>query len=222
MARLTWDDTGKKLFEAGVDRGVVYPIGEEGAYENGEAWNGLTGVDESPSGAEATKLWANNGQYGELRSAEEFGFTINAYTYPDAFAECNGEAELTTGVTVAQQTRKKFGFSYRSLIGNDVDGTDHGYLLHLVYGATANPSEKSRQTINDSPEAGTMSWECTTTPVAVADMKPTAHLIVNSTKVDAGKLKQLEDKLYGNASSGGATLPLPDEVKTLLAAGVGG
>lgn len=217
MAKLTWDDTGKKIFETGVDRGVVYPMGESGTYDSGEAWNGLTGVDESPSGAEATKLWANNGQYGELRSEEEFGFTINAYTYPDSFGECNGEKEMVPGVSVAQQTRKKFGFSYRSLLGNDVKGTDFGYLLHLVYGATANPSEKSRQTVNDSPEAQTMSWECTTTPVAVPDMKPTAHIIINSTKVNPTKLAELEKKLYGDESAGTATLPLPAEVKTLLA-----
>lgn len=218
MAKLVWDDTGKKIFETGVDRGVVYPMGESGTYDSGEAWNGLTGVDESPSGAEATKLWANNGQYGELRSEEEFGFTINAYTYPDSFGECNGEKEMVSGVSVAQQTRKKFGFSYRSLLGNDVKGTDFGYLLHLVYGATANPSEKSRQTVNDSPEAQTMSWECTTTPVAVPDMKPTAHIIINSTKVNPTKLAELEKKLYGDESAGTATLPLPAEVKTLLAA----
>lgn len=218
MAKLTWDDTGKKIFETGVDRGVVYPMSESGTYDSGEAWNGLTGVDESPSGAEATKLWANNGQYGELRSEEEFGFTINAYTYPESFGECNGEKEMVPGVSVAQQTRKKFGFSYRSLLGNDVKGTDFGYLLHLVYGATANPSEKSRQTVNDSPEAQTMSWECTTTPVAVPDMKPTAHIIINSTKVNPTKLAELEKKLYGDESAGTATLPLPAEVKTLLAA----
>ena len=218
MAKLVWDDTGKKIFETGVDRGVVYPMGESGTYDSGEAWNGLTGVDESPSGAEATKLWANNGQYGELRSEEEFGFTINAYTYPDSFGECNGEKEMVPGVSVAQQTRKKFGFSYRSLLGNDVKGTDFGYLLHLVYGATANPSEKSRQTVNDSPEAQTMSWECTTTPVAVPDMKPTAHIIINSTKIKPTKLAELEKKLYGDESAGTATLPLPAEVKTLLAA----
>lgn len=216
MARLTWDDTGKRLFETGVDRGVVYPIASGGAYSNGEAWNGLTAVNESPSGAEATKLWANNGQYGELRSTEEFGFTIEAYTYPDGFAACNGEAELVEGVSVTQQTRKKFGFSYRSLLGNDTEGTDHGYLLHLVYGATANPSEKSRSTVNESPEAQTMSWECSTTPLAVADMKPTAHIIINSTKVNADCLKALEDKLYGDASAGTPTLPLPDEVKTIM------
>lgn len=217
MAKLTWDDTGKKIFETGADRGVIYPMGESGTYDSGEAWNGLTGVDESPSGAEATKLWANNGQYGELRSEEEFGFTINAYTYPDSFGECNGEKEMVPGVSVAQQTRKKFGFSYRSLLSNDVKGTDFGYLLHLVYGATANPSEKSRQTVNDSPEAQTMSWECTTTPVAVPDMKPTAHIIINSTKVNPTKLAELEKKLYGDESAGTATLPLPAEVKTLLA-----
>lgn len=216
MGKLTWDDTGKKLFETGVDRGVCYPISEAGQYTSGEAWNGLTAVNESPSGAEATKLWANNGQYGELRSTEEFGFTIEAYTYPDAFAACNGEAELAKGVSVAQQTRQKFGFSYRSLLGNDIKGTDYGYLLHLVYGATANPSEKSRSTVNDSPEAQTMSWECSTTPVSVAGMKPTSHIIINSTKVDPSKLSALENKLYGDDSAGTPTLPLPDEVKTLM------
>ena len=216
MAKLTWDDTGKKIFETGVDRGVVYPMSSTGTYDNGEAWNGLTAVNESPSGAEATKLWANNGQYGELRSEEEFGFTIEAYTYPDGFAACNGEKELVEGVSVAQQTRQKFGFSYRSLLGNDVQGTDYGYLLHLVYGATANPSEKSRATVNDSPEAQTMSWECSTTPVAVPDMKPTAHIIINSTKVDPDCLEALEKKLYGDESAGTATLPLPAEVKTLM------
>lgn len=216
MAKLVWDDTGKKIFETGVDRGVIYPMGEAGTYEGGEAWNGLTAVNESPSGAEATKLWANNGQYGELRSTEEFGFTIEAYTYPDAFGACNGEQELVPGVSVSQQTRTKFGFSYRSLLGNDVKGTDYGYLLHLVYGATANPSEKSRATVNESPEAGTMSWECSTTPVAVEGMKPTAHIIINSTKVDAECLKKLEEKLYGSDSAGTPTLPLPAEVKTLM------
>lgn len=216
MAKLVWDDTGKKIFETGVDRGVVYPMGAAGTYGTGEAWDGLTAVNESPSGAEATKLWANNGQYGELRSVEEFGFTIEAYTYPDGFAACNGEKELVEGVAVAQQNREKFGFSYRSQLGNDVQGTEYGYLLHLVYGATANPSEKSRQTINDSPEAQTMSWECSTTPVSVPDMKPTAHIIINSTKVDADCLAALEKKLYGDDSTGTATLPLPSEVKTIM------
>lgn len=216
MARITWDDTGKKIFEAGVDRGVVYPMSDAGTYDSGEAWNGLTAVNESPSGAEATKLWANNGQYGELRSEEEFGFTIEAYTYPDSFAACNGEKELVEGVSVAQQTRTKFGFSYRSKLGNDVKGLEYGYLLHLVYGATANPSEKSRATINESPEAGTMSWECSTTPVPVEDMKPTAHIVINSTKVDPECLAALEAKLYGDSAGDGPKLPLPDEVKTLM------
>lgn len=217
MLALTWDDVGKRLYETGVKKGVVYPISESGAYENGEAWNGLTAVNESPTGAEATPLYANDQKYLELRSAEEFGFTIEAYTYPEAFAACNGEAELVEGVSVSQQTRKKFGLSYVTTLGNDSKGTDYGYKLHLVYGAIANPSEKNNATINDSPEAATLSWECSTTPVTVpGDFKPTAHIVIDSTKANATCLKKLEDKLYGVGSSGTATLPLPDEVVTLM------
>lgn len=194
---LTWDDTGNKLYELGVDRGVLY-LNQSGAYPKGVAWNGLTGVTESPSGAEATALYANNGKYVNLYSAEEFACTIEAYTYPDEFMLCDGSAELTKGVYVGQQTRTPFGFTYRTLVGNDADGQDHGYKLHLIYGATASPSEKAYATINDSPEAITFSWETTTTPVNVTGQKPTACLTVDSTKCDPGKLKELETILYGS------------------------
>lgn len=215
MARLTWDDTGKRLYETGVDRGVFYPLSEagNGTYGAGEAWNGLSNVTESPSGAEPTAVYADNIKYLNLMSAEEFAATIEAYTYPAGFRACNGEKELTTGVTIGQQDRKTFGFSYRSLIGNDVDGTNHGYKIHLVYGAQAAPSEKSNATINDSPEAATMSWEVSTTPVNVTGFKPTAHLVIDSTEISPAALAALEDLLYGSASAGeGPTLPLPDKV----------
>lgn len=216
MAKLVWDKTGERLFETGVSNGVIYPQDNSGKYPTGAAWNGLTAITESPSGAEPTPLYADNIKYLTLTSAEEFGFTIEAYTYPEEFAECNGEGELTPGVKIGQQKRKSFGLSYKTLLGNDIDGEAHGYKLHLVYGALAAPSEKARNTVNDSPEATTMSWECTTTPVAVEGFKPTAHLEIDSTTVDAGKLKKLEEILYGNDSEGTARLPLPDEVKTLL------
>lgn len=216
MAKLVWDKTGERLFETGVSNGVIYPQNTNGEYPTGAAWNGLTAITESPSGAEPTPLYADNIKYLTLTSAEEFGFTIEAYTYPEEFAECNGEGELTPGVKIGQQKRKSFGLSYKTLLGNDIDGEAHGYKLHLVYGALAAPSEKARNTVNDSPEATTMSWECTTTPVAVEGFKPTAHLEIDSTTVDAGKLKKLEEILYGKDSEGTARLPLPDEVKTVL------
>lgn len=216
MARLIWDKTGERFFETGVDCGVIYPQDGTGKYPKGVAWNGLTAVTESPSGAEPTPLYADNIKYINLMSAEEFGFSIEAYMYPDEFAECNGEGELVPGVTIGQQKRKTFGLSYRSRIGNDIDGDAHGYKLHLVYGAMAAPSEVSRSTINDSPEAATMSWECTTTPVTVSNFKPTSHLVIDSTKVDASKLKKLEDVLYGGELENAARLPLPDEVATML------
>lgn len=216
MARIQWDETSKRLYETGVRNGVLYPQSDTGTYPSGVAWNGLTAVNENPSGADATALWADDIKYLELRSAEEFGYTIEAYTYPDEFAECDGSAELVEGVTIAQQNRKRFGLCYRTTIGNDVKMNDYGYKLHLVYGSTASPSGKNYQTINDSPEAITFSWEVTTTPVSVANHKPTAHLIIDSTKVDADKLKALEAILYGSddssASSTGPRLPLPDEV----------
>lgn len=220
MARIQWDETSKRLYETGVRNGVLYPQSDTGTYPSGVAWNGLTAVNENPSGADATALWADDIKYLELRSAEEFGYTIEAYTYPDEFAECDGSAELVEGVTIAQQNRKRFGLCYRTTIGNDVKMNDYGYKLHLVYGSTASPSGKNYQTINDSPEAITFSWEVTTTPVSVANHKPTAHLIIDSTKVDATKLEALEKVLYGSdessASSTGPRLPLPDEVVTLL------
>ncbi len=218
MAKLVWDQTGERLYETGVDHGVLYPINSEGKYTPGVAWNGLTGVTESPSGAEATDLYADNIKYLSMRSAETYGCTIEAYTYPEEFEQCDGSATLATGVTIGQQARKVFGFCYRTLIGNDVDGQDHGYKLHLVYGATASPSERAYATVNDSPEAITFSWEVTTTPVNVADLKPTACITIDSTKADPDCLAALEAVLYGTdePTTGTPRLPLPDEVKTLM------
>lgn len=216
--RLSWDDTGKRLFETGVKQGVLYPISEQGAYDNGVAWNGLTNISESPSGAEATALYADDTKYLSLYSAEEFGATVEAYTYPDEFEACDGSAEIGKGVSIGQQTRQKFGLCYRTTLGNDVMGNDYGYKLHLIYGCMASPSEKAYGTINDSPEAITFSWELTTTPVNVTGHKPTASLIIDSTKCDAEKLAQLEDILYGT-SENVPRLPLPDEIATLFAVG---
>ena len=218
MAALTWDDSGKRLYETGVDRGVLYVM-SAGTYGTGVAWNGLTGVTESPSGAEETALYADNIKYVSLYSAEEFGATIEAYTYPDEFAKCDGSAELAEGTYVGQQERATFGLSYRTLLGNDTEGQSHGYKLHLIYGAKASPSEKAYATVNDSPEAITFSWEVTTTPVNVTGMKPTAVITIDSTKADADCLAALEAKLYGSEPSGTPTLPLPDEVKTLMTPG---
>lgn len=216
MAKLTWDDTGKKIYETGVDRGVLYPITTGTTYGTGVPWNGLTAVNESPSGAESNPQYADNIKYLDLTSAEEFGFTIEAFTYPVEFEECDGSAQLAEGVTIGQQTRKMFGFSYRSLVGNDTQGTDYGYKIHLVYGCKASPSEKSRSTVNDSPEAITFSWEITTTPVNVNGHKPTSHLTVDTTVAEEGKVTALETKLYGDDSSGTPTLPTPDEVYTMF------
>lgn len=218
MAALKWDQTSERLYETGVSKGIVYPQDDKGEYPNGAAWNGLTAFTESPSGAEATALWADDIKYLSLMSVEEYGFTIEAYTYPDEFAECNGEAELAAGVTIGQQKRKAFGFSCRTIVGNDVDNNDHGYKLHLCYGCLAAPSEKGYSTVNDSPEAITFSWEVSTTPVSVAGFKPTACLTIDSTKVDATKLAALEKILYGDATTE-ARLPLPDEVAEIFAAG---
>lgn len=218
MAKLTWDDTGKKIYETGVDRGVLYPIATGTTYGAGVPWNGLTAVNESPSGAESNPQYADNIKYLDLTSAEEFGFTIEAFTYPVEFEECDGSAQLAEGVTVGQQVRKMFGFSYRSLVGNDTQGTDYGYKIHLVYGCKASPSEKSRSTVNDSPEAITFSWEITTTPVNVNGHKPTSHLIVDTTVAEAGKVTTLETKLYGDDSSGTPGLPTPDEVYAMFQA----
>lgn len=218
MAKLVWDKTGERLYETGVRQGVLYPQSAGGEYPEGVAWNGLTAVTESPSGAEATPLYADDIKYLTLMSVEEFGATIEAYTYPEEFAECNGEAELTAGVTIGQQKRKTFGMSYKTVIGNDVDGNNHGYKLHIIYGAMAAPSEKAYATINDSPEAITFSWEVTTTPVSVPGFEPTASITIDSTKVDKSKLTALENVLYGSESEA-AKLPLPDEIATLMAPG---
>ena len=217
MAKITWDDTGKRLYETGTDHGVLYLLGEGGTYDTGVAWNGLTAVNESPSGAEATALYADNIKYLSLMSAEEFGGTIEAYTYPDEFNQCDGNAEPQEGVTIGQQDRAIFGLSYRTLMGNDVDGQGHGYKIHLVYGAQASPSEKAYATVNDSPEAVTFSWEFTTTPVNVTGFKPTASLVIDSTKVDPTDLQTLETALYGGDSAGTPKLPLPDEVIAMFA-----
>lgn len=215
MAKLVWDQTGSRYYETGVDRGVFYPLGVSGEYTPGVAWNGLTNVSESPSGAEATPIYADNIKYLSLTSAEDFGLTIEAYSYPPEFGVCDGSAEPTEGVTVAQQDRKTFGFSYRTMIGNDTEGNEHGYKIHLVYGCKAAPSEKSYGTISDSPEAITMSWEISTTPVNVTGFKPTAHLVIDSTRVSAAALTAIETILYGNTSTE-AKLPLPDDVITAI------
>jgi hypothetical protein len=226
MSKLVWDQTGERFYETGVNQGVLYLRGEDGTYSKGVAWNGLISVTESPSGAEPTPIYADNIKYLNLMTAEEFGATIEAYTYPDEFAQCDGSAEIATGVMIGQQSREVFGLSYKTALGNDVDGTDYGYKLHLIYGALAAPSEKSYSTINDSPEAITFSWEVTTTPVSVTGFKPTASITIDSTKVDADKLAALEVILYGKDAVAGepgepavvARLPLPDEIATLMSA----
>ena len=216
MAKLVWDKTGERLYETGVKNGVLYPM-VDGTYPKGIVWNGLTAVTESPSGAEATPLYADDIKYLNLMSAEEFGATVEAYTYPDEFAECDGSASLGTRVTIGQQPRKTFGLSYKTTVGNDVDNDNHGYKLHLIYGAMASPSEKAYSTINDSPEAITFSWELTTTPVNVTGFKPTASLTIDSTKISPEKLAAIEALLYGS-ESGEAKLPLPDEIAEILKA----
>lgn len=225
MSRLTWDNTGERFYETGVKQGVLYPIQSDGKYSKGVAWNGLTAVTESPSGAEATPLYADDIKYLNLMSTEEFGATIEAYTYPDEFAECDGSASLADGVMIGQQKRKTFGLCYKTTVGNDVDGNDFGYKLHLIYGCLAAPSEKAYATINDSPEAITFSWEVSTTPVNVAGFKPTSQITIDSTKISENKkakLAELEDILYGkdddSDSTAGPRLPLPDEIKTLFSA----
>lgn len=217
MSKLVWDQTGERFYETGVNQGVLYIRGEDGTYPSGVAWNGLISVTESPSGAEPTPIYADNIKYLNLMSAEEFGATIEAYTYPDEFAQCDGSAEIAPGVMIGQQNRKIFGLSYKTAFGNDVDGTDYGYKLHLIYGALAAPSEKDYSTINDNPEAITFSWEVTTTPVTVTGFKPTASISIDSTKVDATKLEALEDILYGTENAD-PYLPLPDEIAALFAA----
>ena len=215
MRNIQWDQTGERLYETGVDRGVLYRKQSDSSFKNGVAWNGLTNVSENPTGAEPNPIYADNIKYLTLMSAEEFEATIEAYTYPDEFGECDGSAEITTGVSAGQQPRKAFGLSYRTKIGNDVDGEDYGYKLHLIYGALASPSEKSYNTINDSPEAITFSWDISTTPVEVTGMKPTAILTIDSNKVNSTKLATLESILYGEDAVEGR-LPLPDEVLTIM------
>ena len=226
MAKITWDKTGERLYETGVDHGVLYLLQNNGAYDKGVAWNGLTAVTESPSGAEPNPLYADNIKYLNLLSTEEFGATIEAYTYPDEFAECDGSASLADGVMAGQQKRKTFGLCYRTVIGNDIDGNDHGYKLHFIYGALAAPSEKAYSTINDSPEAITFSWEISTTPVEVAGFKPMASVTIDSTKADSTKLAALETILYGkdpttpDAQDGvDPRMPLPGELITLMTKG---
>ena len=222
--KLVWDKTGEHYYETGVKNGVLYPMSASGTYPKGVAWNGLTAITESPSGAEATALYADDIKYLNLMSNEEFGATVEAYTYPDEFAECDGSASLTEGVYIGQQARKTFGLCYRTTLGNDSKGNDYGYKLHIIYGAMASPSEKAYSTINDSPDAITFSWELSTTPVAVANFKPTASLTIDSTKVDPEKLATLEEILYGKDGTGednsvGAVdprLPLPDEIANLM------
>ena len=219
MAKLVWDKTGERLYETGVKQGVLYPQAAGGTYPKGVAWNGLTNITESPSGAEATALYADDIKYLNLVSAEELGGTIEAYTYPDEFAECDGSAALTEGVFIGQQDRKTFGLCYRTTLGNDIDSNGHGYKLHLIYGALAAPSEKAYATINDSPEAITFSWEFKTTPVNVTGHKPTASLTIDSTKVSETKMAALEKVLYGDDDTE-ARLPLPDEVVQILTSAV--
>jgi len=218
MAILSWDATSARLYETGVQKGVLYPRSAGGTYPLGVVWNGLSSVSESPSGAEPSPIYADDIKYLNLMSVEEFGASIEAYTYPDEFAACDGSAAIATGVYVGQQGHSMFGLSYKTTLGNDVDGSDYGYKLHLVYGAQAAPSEKGYQTVNDSPEAITFSWEITTTPVAVTGKKPSASLVIDSTKVSAVTLATLEDILYGTAGAD-PRLPLPDEIAALFAAG---
>lgn len=215
MTVLKWDEDGKRLYETGVDHGVLYPAASNGGYDKGVAWNGLTSVQESPSGAEATPLYADNIKYLNLLSVEEFGATVEAYTYPDEFEECDGSKELAKGVSVGQQARKKFGLCYRTKIGNDEDGNDHGYKLHIIYNCLAAPASKEYASVNDSPEAITLSWELTTTPVNVPGGKPTATLTIDSTKVSAEDLKKIEDALYGTESEEPKLLT-PAEVAALI------
>ena len=215
MSKLVWDQTGSRYYETGVKMGVLYPQSSSGTYSKGVAWNGLTAVTESPSGAEATALYADDIKYLNLMSAEEFGATIEAYMYPDEFAECDGSAAIAKGVMIGQQKRNAFGLVYKTTLGNDTEGNDYGYKLHIIYGAIAAPSGKSYATINDSPEAITFSWEVTTTPVNVTGGKPTASITIDSTKADPTKLAALEAVLFG-AEESEARLPLPDEIAGMM------
>lgn len=218
MAKLVWDAIGKRLYETGVKRPVLYKPNQEGKYVDGVAWNGFTSVNENPSGAESTPLFANDSKYLSLTSSEDFGATIEAYTYPEEFAECDGSATLIKGVRIGQQARKPFGLSYVTTLGNDLLKEEYGYIIHLVYGCMAAPSSRQYETINKDPEAIKLSWELTTTPVSVEGKRPTAHVQLVSTDIEKTKLKKIEDILYGTESEP-ARMPLPDEIKTILAAG---
>lgn len=215
MPRIEWDKTGERFYETGVKQGVLYVMGSDGEYGVGVPWNGLTAVTQSPSGAEASPIYADDIKYVNLMSTEEFGATIEAYMYPDEFSTCDGSASIAKGVRIGQQKRSTFALCYRTSVGNDVDGSDHAYKLHIIYGALAAPSERSYATINDSPEAITLSWEVTTTPVNVTGYKPTSHVEIDSRDVDAEKMKALEDLLYGSESET-SKLPMPDEIANLI------
>ena len=217
MSKLVWDKSGERFYETGVKKAVLYVQDATGAYPKGVAWNGITAITESPSGAEATPLYADDIKYLNLMSNEEFGASIEAYTYPDEFMECDGSASVATGVVIGQQTRKAFGLCYRTVLGNDISNNEYGYKIHIIYGALAAPSEKAYATINDSPEAITFSWEVTTTPVEVEGFKPTATITIDSTKVDAEKLAALEAVLYGSEEEE-AKLPLPAEIISIVGA----
>lgn len=224
--KLVWDKTGERFFETGVKNAVLYLQASGGTYPKGVAWNGISAITEQPSGAEASPVYADDIKYLNLISAEDYAATIEAYTYPDEFAECDGSASLADGVSIAQQKRKTFGLCYRTTVGNDVDGESYGYKLHIIYGAMAAPSEQAHNTVNDSPEAMQMSWSISTTPVSVPGFKPTASLTIDSTKADKAKLTALEEILYGKdpTTDGGndgvePRLPLPDEIKTLMTKG---
>ena len=217
MARLIWDEVGQRFFETGVKNGVLYVQDNDGSYKNGVVWNGLTAVTESPSGAEETPLYADDVKYLTLRSAEEFGATVEAYTYPEEFEQCDGSASIANGVTIGQQARRAFGLCYRTSVGNDIQGQNYSYKLHLIYGCTVAPSEKSYSTINDNPEAITFSWELSTVPVPVDGFSPTASLVIDASKVDEGKMQLLEDALFGDESNE-AKLLLPNEIMELLKA----
>ena len=215
MARLIWDEVGQRFFETGVKNGVLYVQNNDGSYANGVVWNGLTAITESPSGAEETPLYADDVKYLTLRSAEEFGATIEAFTYPEEFEQCDGSAQIATGITVGQQARRAFGLCYRTAVGNDIQGQEFSYKLHIIYGCTVAPSEKSYSTINDNPEAITFSWELSTVPVPVDGFKPTASLVIDANKVEAGKLQLLENALFGDAEND-AKLLLPNEIMELM------
>lgn len=214
MSRLIWDAIGEKFYEMGTKMGVLYPMKEDGSYENGVAWNGLTAVTESPSGAEETKLYADDIKYASLRSAEEYDYTIEAYTYPEEWEPCDGSAQVATGVTIGQQKRKGFGFSWVTTVGNDVSD-EVGKKIHIAWNSTASPSEKSYASINDSPDAITFSWECSTSPVNVSGFRPTSHMEIDCSKLKAATVKAIEDKLWGTENAE-ATLPTPEEIITIV------